>query len=293
MRHALSLLPGLREVRTPLAAGYVLLAACIVALPTGSLARFQKSTNLSDVLSLINGLGTATILATLSFAAYLLGVTANTLVTATVSKTITRLNHRHEWIQLTAELCRPLLESRILELIARDDHFYHEYWSHCTDKTRERSDPVAPEWVISLREHEREVVLDLPNIPVRLLGKDPEYWSAWDRLKAEEDFRSTVAVCLLTLISALGVRVNPLFYLGTTLCALLLVQAVRKNREATEVILAGVLTGRIESPTVSRFDETHRIHWWHSNRRVKISRGTEDEDEDEDGYDNKGNGEMR
>ncbi|MCZ4559701.1 hypothetical protein O4160_02470 [Rhodococcus sp. IEGM 1401] len=73
-----TILPGLRDLRTPLATGYLwlvaLFLACADILPTAE----SESQLIGQVFDIANGLGTTAVLAVLSFVAYLLGSALST-----------------------------------------------------------------------------------------------------------------------------------------------------------------------------------------------------------------------
>jgi hypothetical protein len=78
-----SLLPGLRELRAPLAAGYVWLTALALALAVGARTGAVDPTSLeSDIDDAYHALGVAGRLAVVTFAAYIVGVISTSITTA-------------------------------------------------------------------------------------------------------------------------------------------------------------------------------------------------------------------
>jgi hypothetical protein len=244
-----SLLPGLRDVRAPLAAGYLWLVVVWVvfepavperAAADGVMASLYRA---GDVLSVL-GLGIA-----LSFAAYLLGSLSTSILTPLLrglfplawhvesdrfGRTAPRvplspqgraaLNQvvRSGREQLTFSLALSgtdvdgFLETQPDATPQVEPSPRRPVWRRAPQRDRRRPavavGGMQPQDRVARREGilARVVLRDLDVVATtRLLGRDQELYSAVDRQRAEVEFRLAVIPPLLVLVISLGARSDP------------------------------------------------------------------------------------
>ncbi|MBF0686720.1 MAG: hypothetical protein IR158_02985 [Cellulomonas sp.] len=91
---------------------------------------------------------------------------------------------------------------------------------------------------------------EAPGLVVRLQVKSKELYDEWDRLSAEADLRTAVPLPLAILTAALAISWSPWFWLAGLLAPLLYAQGRGYRQRATQIVLAGLIEGVMESPTL-------------------------------------------
>jgi glycosyltransferase involved in cell wall biosynthesis len=241
-----NLLPGLRELRAPLAAGYVWLLAGWIALEphvdSDDSRVFSSLLELGDVASAI-GLGVAT-----SFAAYLVGL----LSIGSLTPLLRRL--------------RPGLAPKS-EVAARN---------HVTS-TLQRIDGRVTGTATSLRQLVAEetpesggtlvdrvyeaVVNEFDLIRTRLLDKKPDLFSDADRHRAEAEFRLGVApavaiLAVAVLVASFGDWIAFVAAGALVVAALGLAwHGLEATRAAGDVLVLVLTDGHVQSPTLERLED--------------------------------------
>ena len=323
----LNLLPGLRELRTPLAAGYTLLLAVYFLIKDASSALLRTDSGpAEDILPLANWLGPAATLAALTFIAYLIGtIFEGTLYSLPrrrawwVPKWLWRRlpNRIRRWLFFPRSL-RPsyramqyLLESRFenalltdpklldrlkdlerferkekkspstitefregrerqgnpqdpkrktsVQVISAVQHDQLYYRASGEQPSESQEDPQALSWEtwvhrirhVDVDQHYDEVGEDLNQIPARLMGKEPELWSFWDRLRSEADFRFVMSYASAILFAVLAIFYQPLWILAFT-TSVQLMRLSRRKQEEARVLLDRSVDCRSDSFRVSR-----------------------------------------
>jgi hypothetical protein len=106
------------------------------------------------------------------------------------------------------------------------------------------------------------VVNDLPRVTsARLLGRDPDLYSAIDRDRAEVDFRLGLIPPVLGLTVAFVVRLGTKAGLATLLFGLLLVvgllwDALKQQRNANDLLAEALADGRVKAPSLERLENS-------------------------------------
>lgn len=90
---------------------------------------------------------------------------------------------------------------------------------------------------------------EAPGLIVRLQVKSKDLYDEWDRLSAEADLRIALALPLAVLTAALAITWSPWFWLIGLLVPLVYVQGRDYRKQATSIVLAGLIEGVMESPT--------------------------------------------
>jgi hypothetical protein len=263
-----SLLPGLRELRAPLAAGYLWLITAWIASASRIPTPEAASGVLKDIYRLGQAVGKPGVIAAVTFTAYITGI---------LTERMARLaawpfaNVSSRWSSLNLSMDRALISrpNRTDQVLvgAITDVLVRRYWDHPEFRSAvlRRIDPgkiddirqmitdiltyrrtrgslmvefsyVAPtnEWLetsqganveanpgvketitwveendqklgsllqllIRTEEHLISLRDDLRRVPARLVGQEQEIYERWDRLRAESDFRLSIALPLLIL----------------------------------------------------------------------------------------------
>lgn len=244
-----SLLPGLRDLRTPLTVGYLWL--CAWWLWFGYETWFSLLDSQSEVRDafgpevpveglaaielLVSLLGSAAWIAAVSFVAYLVG----TILTVSVE--------RGAILKLIAVLPRPLVSAESRETRLEFDEHLDTVESRFNDRIRDFS-PLK-RGALSDQFH-RAKDAGISGLRPRLLISNPELYGEYDRLAAEATYRANVclpiafisyqlvwdALTFLVILLALPV----LFYKGLT-----------RGVEMVSTLQGAVVSGIVEHPTES------------------------------------------
>lgn len=284
-----SLLPGIREVRAPLAAGFVWLVALWFLLEPG----WDRNSGAPGLLGSVNRLmGTLNLVGqgvVLSFAAYLVGSFSVFLFSRTLLSLLrTSIEGNAGPLDGLSELGRVSLtqvasdgrqrleEALTLSGVGVDDVLGLAAPVPDTSDKRAprgrrppRTDPTQLTATTMLqtpeerqqREIAERVLRDLPVVAnAQLLGHEPEVFSAVDRSQAEVEFRVALVPALLALAVAVAVATAEETLLGGAVAVLLgvlgaaglILDAARHRRNSNELILSLMEHGRITSPSVLR-----------------------------------------
>jgi hypothetical protein len=222
-----SLLPGLREVRTPLAVGYLwllniwlLLGGRITTAMTG------KGVLVDRLDGLVKFFGQGAAVAAVSFAAFLLGSIV----------TIKPGAFSHLWTKLTGKRSSNN-ETQLFDFIIDS----LEIKAIDTGNFAASSDRLFP----------------VEDLRARLLVANQAMYGEYDRLEAEGVFRVNITFPLFILGVILTIESRgqlwvaaPLAILTLAVSSVLLAQGQGKNALATEVLTRSILSGVIQHPLV-------------------------------------------
>ncbi len=251
-----SLLPGLRQLRAPIAAGFVWLVTAWLALadfvphsPETASGVFRAVFDIAGVA------GEAGISAAAGFIAYLLGILSVQVSTALAAMPM-RIRGRRSWHGAVRQAISPpsrsgrhaLAETVVRELVQRsssDDDLLK-----MLEKTRvalgARPGPDVLASLVRVRldieSYVDNIVADLPLIPLRLIddSERKELFGEFDRRRAESEFRAAVALPLVALTAVLVVRVSPWFTFGLVVSGVLAVQAHLAAVSAADVLAESI-----------------------------------------------------
>jgi hypothetical protein len=314
-----TLLPGVRELRAPLAAGYILLLAAWIALEpripeaaeaTGLVATLYR---LNDALS---GFGLA---AAATFAAYLIGSLSITLLSPPlrgrfvgVPRSAASLGPleplsdqgttallalvRRTWNQMATTLAlTDVSPEDVLELegISGEgsassgppklgvsfrkppNSRFRRLVNLPLDTVRRLGVPAPTiRFAGATLSFDRASELDLRQVRLvrvvvgefdqiirtRLLGRDPDLYSAVDRHRAEVDFRIAVIPPLAVLSLVLAARVDPwaipiVIVAGLLACFGLFWDARERERKANDILSGALMDTRVNSPTLQSLEQ--------------------------------------
>lgn len=266
-----SILPGFREVRVPLAAGYISLLALYVAIGREPSFYVDQTGVLKLISSLFADLGTGPSLAAITFAAYISGAVVEGVAKA-ISNILTSL-----WAMIKFSRSRFIPTSRLstfwnlvltktFDVVQADDAISRTYKDIATKNEKALAEigykaTVTAIVCVQVEFYVGRLEEDFNNVPARLMGKDPELWSAWDRARSESEFRLAVGFSGALLTGALVYQSGPLAAAGFLVCMGLLAQAGTKQREAVSILTEALEAGRISSPVLDDFGTAERIAW--------------------------------
>jgi hypothetical protein len=276
-----SLLPGIRELRAPLAAGYLWLAALWVLFAHDVPARPDAEGPWADAYRFVDAASVFGLAAAISFAAYLIGTLSvatsdwlgkrvngvlpgqrDTQPAGEASRWVARLladaydkdNRRiraadpslqgHDSVdagRLAVEAVAEGLRRRVTWDIPADTVLN---WTHVNDARSDLESRVTA-----------DVLSEFPRVTLRLLGRDPEMYGVIDRTRSEAQFRYAVSFALLPLAGAVAWRVEPpyaLLTLGLAIAgsALLWARGRTSERESNSYVMDAIVLGRATPPVL-------------------------------------------
>ncbi len=291
-----NLLPGIRDLRAPLAAGYIWLLGLWLAIESEVPGESDANGLLDSVYRLGDGLSAIGLGVVASFVAYVLGSLSTSLFAAP-STGLRRLSFLSRWLRLDpfSAQARDALSTlsrntrleleNILSMSGTDVEQLLDESLGMTDSASKSDSKVFPatpsdprQWsgpgYATARDLEgeqeesisRAVIRDLDTIATtRLLGKDQELYSAVDRLRAETEFRRAIVPPMVFGSVVVMARTGfpwPVV-VGVAVAALslgLLVDAARLERRANDLLLDVVTDDRVQSPTLERLrGQAHAI----------------------------------
>lgn len=116
-------------------------------------------------------------------------------------------------------------------------------WDEYVQEIRQRSD-----------EAENEAIRELRLPATLLVGERPELFAEVDRMRAEGELRLAVVPPLTALIILLAILHSVVWLVGLVAVALLLIQGIRREEDSRKIIADAITFGRIESPSIKRFE---------------------------------------
>lgn len=234
-------LPGFRELRAPLVAGYSwLLFAWLVVDRSGGIDVNDPTVSALKALSETAG-AIPTALA-LSVTAYLLGSVSQSVSTV-LRDFVSRRRGRSRFVTASelAEQTQRELEPTFAEL-----------------HNRTGGDRQLESLVESAREIEREILRDFEGPSILLLGKEEKLFAEVDRLRAEGELRLAAVVPLVALMFLLALPDRPVWFAAIPALVVLFAQGIQKAEQASELVASAVTRGRVEAPAVERLKRSVR-----------------------------------
>ncbi|WP_460458187.1 hypothetical protein [Angustibacter peucedani] len=259
-----SLLPGLRELRAPLASGYLWLLCVVLWMHEWIVIRSADTPLISDAQRLSGWLGRPALLGAAAFAAYLIGI----LSVAATDTLIQRLARYHPRSAKESVVANAPLSARgvgalhelLLDKAAaslRPEHGGQTFSQGGSQLLSKDPDAEAlllalnsslavverRAWLsrhINLEDELHGILVDLELVPSRLLTVQPEVYSRFDRQVAEGEFRAAVAVPLAALFITVGLH----FAAAVSIVALV-----------AALVLAAMLTWQGRARIVTAYDD--------------------------------------
>lgn len=256
-----SLLPGVRQLRTPMAAGAVIALTIILAVGIGRLDANRTTGLVRDMATLVRVVGRPVALAGLGFAVYVLGVLWQSALRFGVRALYERVGlravrevHRATSRAVFAGVSRRVLDQIVevtttrlqRELAAGASRTavadYQAARFKLTDGSDAADDALVRSAAKVLTPAAARELLEL--VPTRLIAAEKELWAGWDQARAEAEFRTTLAVPLAVLAATLALTYHPLWWVGVLIAPLLLRIGSESGQRATEVLLEAVRAGK-------------------------------------------------
>ncbi|MGY1681178.1 hypothetical protein [Geodermatophilus sp. SYSU D01176] len=262
-----SLLPGLRDVRTPLAVGYLwLLVGWFVFgddVPRSDPRDGGVVSRTYELVGILGILGVPAAVAGLSFVAYVIGAIVTLPTEGSLATTLLR--------RLAPGVHGPGPEAEhgprtlLQRLFSSADELG-------TRRAFERRLVTIGEGVAELPADVRRRVgfrdgppveafePPLTDLRARLLAMNQEMYGEYDRYAAEASFRLNVVPPLLALGAVVAVGFgNTLGHLVVPVCLILLVQGVNRLRQARMVLWRAVITEKITLPAEDHLQEARQL----------------------------------
>lgn len=264
-----SLLPGLRELRAPLATGYLWLVALWLAfgelVPRGGAATGV----VADVYAVAGAVGVSASLAATAFAAYLVGL-VSVQMTSLMVPMLRMLRRRrvftdgaHVGSARPSDAGRRALRVAVLDQLA-ERSAVDEGLQKLIKRTEEACGSVGAsdrpsqtrrllEVRIDVEAYATRLEQDLPLMPLRLLtaGTGSAIYGEFDRLRAEAEFRASTAVPLAAIALSLSWRQSPWWGLMLAIPVVLVFEAKGNVTAATDILAEFIRARPAESPVLA------------------------------------------
>jgi hypothetical protein len=273
----MSLLPGVRDLRTPLASGYIWLCSFWVTaislgwrLPTERPTTGGMAQHVWDLVSLI---GPVPSLAILSFVAYVVGsfleISTEWSVIQLAGRRVRRPYPPVTYVAFDVD-DEPLastirsLNSRAHNSLGpralRDLNSHIDSTEKLGAESPERHQ--APDRVVVIN----AIIDEIPQLVTRLLVKNAELYERHDRLLAEAAFRVNIAIPLFGLLSAVALNLGLnasleliLQMAAVAVCGHLLRQGAMRAVRARDVVIQALTISELEL-------ESRQLKEWIDNR---------------------------
>ena len=263
-----SLLPGLRELRAPLAAGYIWLFSVWLGLHSSLPKRAEAHGivdaiyDLGDVISVL-GLGVA-----ISFIAYLLGAISQSMLddplrfAGRVLRPALLLPGDPARFRELVAVSPPPLQNRTAEgfrgeisksgLLALHA-FLRGLLQEKVGKASIRVQGTIPD-DLTMR-YVLGIFSEFRVVQTRLIGESNELFTQFDRFRAEAEFRRSMVVPLSVLVILVAVQTTWIWLFGFLIQFLLYRDAVRLQESAGDVLADAVAAAKVSSPSLERLDQ--------------------------------------
>lgn len=280
-----NVLPGLRDLRAPLAAGYVWLLAIYVAFQPLIPSRVEATGVWDSLLDLGGTVSVFGVAVAISFVAYLVGSiseAARDAVVAPLAKLLAPAPPFSDSEDPLSELViaspapfsqtsifaiDELVQERLREI---DDHLRRIADTTMDEVLSRRGDvpdlirraipdlhgfegpepPPSPRRLVMSR-----LLQELDLMRTNLLGKESELYSAIDRKRSEAEFRAALALPLGSLAAAFAWRATwwaAVLVVGAAV--VLVLQGVRRQRESNDALIEALRLKRAKAPSLQRLD---------------------------------------
>lgn len=212
-----SLLPGVRDLRTPLAVGVVLLLAAWVAFGELIPGPDQAGGLLARIYDASEVLGAPSTLAVAGFVAYLIGSAWTFAIERPIRKLVRfpsgngRLSI-HQLVEADVDLAKT---------------------------SEERRNAITA-----------QLHREIPNLRYRLLAANRDIYDHFDRKESEAELRVALAVPLGILVITAAIEASPWFLFALAFVLALAIQGVSQGRAATAILTEAVVQGAMTAPSL-------------------------------------------
>ncbi|MFF4503022.1 hypothetical protein [Streptomyces sp. NPDC001401] len=249
-----NILPGLRDVRTPLTTGFIYSFTAWILFGKYLPPRSEVKGLLKSIYDLYLFTGKPAALAACSFIAYLMGILSGLF-----------LRWLFEWIKMPftppvlvlniSEMARADLASNIFSQLHEVSYGrvrYGDFYASLSDEPEAR---IRALWATQrgipseegrlYKAIETRLAYEQDQLRIKLLVSNPEIYAEHDRHRAEAEFRVGVGAALTVLLIALSVSQSPFWGTALLVPAACLLAGVAKRREANDVLIQAVVAGEL------------------------------------------------
>lgn len=277
----LTLLPGIRELRTPLVIGYIYLLAFAVLLKDSISVKENATGPLQSVYEIMEWLGKPALLGISAFAAYLVGGILQVhggSIFSWQARIVTLAMKTPIWTHLEKKRREKRFRELIGELESGD--YFRPRRHYGAVKRRRRKIEISTEdgskttlgsrgamslaavTLLALYVHDRisgtgirwteaysTLVNDFTPLGTRLLMASKELYGDYDRLSAEADLKINVGLSGLVLSSIAAATLDDMRWLTIWIpMAILIYRGLKVLREATMVMVQAIIAEVVKSP---------------------------------------------
>ena len=274
-----TLLPGLRDLRTPLAVGYLWMIGLWLVL-NHYLPESINQTNvpLSSMFELGVFLGTPVMLAAISFVAYLLGsmltitylLPAERFIQRTMFGSLVNLfgtGSTRSGASLGTSL-RSQFHSLVMSRLREADDLTISLAQH-TDilqiEINTRTSAYRP-WGVSeavdlakptelANVYVDKIIADLPAVGIQLQAINRDYWDSYDRTTAEAEFRTAIGPPLAVTIVVIAIQTTAWWLFLLVAPVYLFLLGRRQSARAVSILGQAVVLKMVEPPVLGRLRE--------------------------------------
>jgi hypothetical protein len=249
-----SLLPGLRELRTPLAAGYLYLLSLFLLLADRIPAKPHPQVPLSRIYDVVGWIGKPAILAVSTFVAYLVGSVLEWRA-ETVSRQLRIPRYLISYLLMAFRSWKAegtFLENAgvnsvaaIAQLAKSSVDTLEEYVEDRLGRSEVRSHELGKG--VGL------LALDLPQVRIRLYGADKHIYGDYDRLASEADLKVNVGLAAVILSVVAAIEVTPLWALLSVPMGILIYRGLSIIRQANDVLVQAIVAEVVKSPRFEQY----------------------------------------
>jgi hypothetical protein len=287
-----SLLPGLRDLRTPLAVGYLWMVALWLLLHDKIPKNVAEAPAgpIKSLYELGSLLGIGVVISAISFLAYLLGLMPRLQFFTTPSGIVLRFEGKGDARKLDVPMpmvfgiqipmyfqLETFVSARLAETTDRfelKDHF--EVLLHLAtveDFVERLKEPdIGPEhYDILLEEfYTHMVASELDIVSIQLQAKNRDFWDTYDRKMAEAQFRYGIALPLTAIICISSFQLSNAWWLLLLLVPVVLFWSATLHSHAAAAIVVQAVVLRIAEPPVlerlraklESLDGPPTTHWY-------------------------------
>lgn len=276
-----TLLPGVRDIRTPLTVGYmwflVLWLAIGHRLPTPS----RATGALADIYRISHAASPAGTAVAVGVAAYVAGILlvplslsliyfGGNVLRRTPAAFMTPGHHRGLSMQ---SVLRNVVAARLSARFCSDEAFRSAVLDAAgavpmDDEALPKGRSSFEKLALSNGYVRYQIVVatvdltplvddlsgDLYNITQRLPSRNVDVYNDFNRLQSEADFRLAIFFPIVFLFGVLAIRWQPLWWIGTAAAIALLYSGVHSREEAEAMLGRAMAAGRINDPALERVD---------------------------------------
>ncbi|WP_330309839.1 MULTISPECIES: hypothetical protein [unclassified Streptomyces] len=253
-----SLLPGLRELRTPLAVGYLYALSLYLLLLDSIPTKVKDEGNLKPLYDVAHWLGKPAVLAAGAFLAYLIGsvlvVRATTLSRGIITAFLKVFDRfRRDTFEASTDDEDALDTSKAMGELTSGA--IKNLWKYSGDRINRKLRPRPSEEALFhlVNQAMDHLLRDLPQLRTRLYTASKDMYGDYDRLAAEADLKANVGLAGIVLGSVMTAQVHGLWVLLWVPMGFLGYRGLSTARQANDYLVQAVVTDLVKSPSFEEF----------------------------------------